>query len=261
MSSYQSMSDDEAAAHEFQEPILFVAATPEPEEKEEPISHKRKASEPLEKTTDKDEASKAQQAEIKSGDHIYFEPRCFSNIELMYNGVTFHCHKVLLAKKSKFFEVALTGDQKCHHIEIPELQTSFKEIITPAAFNYFLFLMHDLYRPDAFLIEFLSSYAYLLYYFECDLMRENWAANNQFGGDSTSFIWLAIAIEYHWTEKLEIYDQVVKHMKYLLSNFECKKSIQDGWGYLNSETKIRLLFSVIDKHTLLPIPTGMLPEF
>ena len=246
-------SDDD----EVPESPTIVPATPPSEIEQEPIKkNKRPATQALEEN----ESNKSQKAELQPGDHIYFEPRWLNDIEIVYGGIIFHCHKVLLVKESKYFSVALSGDTKCDHLDIMELQSPFKEVVTPAAFQHFLQTMHDIYPVNSLMVkDFLSTYGYLLHYFECNDLRESWEATNQPPPQNVQFIWLATAVEYHWPEKKRIFDDTVGRMSYLLSNHAKDLTIQKGWKMLLSEIKIRLLLTVIDKKTQLTIPANLLP--
>jgi hypothetical protein len=58
----------------------------------------------------------------KDLEHVYFEPKFLSDIEVIYNKKIYHLHQCVLMKESLYFKNMLEEDQVCAKIEIPILK-------------------------------------------------------------------------------------------------------------------------------------------
>jgi hypothetical protein len=243
-----------------------------PEEAKDLLANKRKAPEAAENTIEPKKQKEVESLDDDDADvnpdaskttnpitekHAYFEPRWCSDIEICYQGYVFHCHKVSLVNASDYFNTALSGDHTCSRLEIPELKT-FGIIIGGVKFYQFLKAIYTGSIDSKVSITFFS---HLTDYFRCEKLQQAWIGDVKSIPRKKLFIWLAVALEYKWKQRQDIFNRTVEVLGLLFDDWDEMDDIKLGWGRLSVETKLALALSYLNKGGgRVKVPKELLPS-
>jgi len=110
-------------------------------------------------------------------EHVYFEPKYCSDVQLRYDSTYYHAHRSILACNSKYFYglfESLPAAELAEPIEIPKLSrtTFYGCSIHKKWFGLFLNLCYDRKFESVYIMGqnglICPSVCYLLHYFQCE---------------------------------------------------------------------------------------------
>jgi len=114
-------------------------------------------------------------------EHVYFEPKYTCDIQLKYENVYYHVHKVVLIVRSKYFRNLFgSEDQKITDgvIEFPAFTIPFEvksRIVSSTRFSSFLHYLYNSQLQDGLLSRskafVLARIEYLVHYFQCEQLE------------------------------------------------------------------------------------------
>lgn len=243
-------------------PSIFPFLMPEPMSQQ--IGDKRKATEELEKSDDKqlkleeskslDDATQTENNSKQPEKHMYFEPRKLSDVEIVYWGVTFHCHKFALISQCKYFETAFSDDPQAKRIEIPTLKSVlYVEPIGTAGFHHFLCIVHNMWLAVPLMLEIVG---FLSHYFHAEQIEKMLQDRCKRSPISTFLSQVAVAEHYKWPDREFYKTKVVENFTYFVNNLNALKR---EWTMIPTEAQRDIFAMYINKLNLtIKIPKEML---